>query len=108
MGVNPNVVTTVGPIAHQFWPIAGVSFFVSLLATPLFRKIALRFNIVDRPDDFLKPHQKPIPYLGGVAIFLGWLAGVLAAISITGLNVRTGVMAGIALAGLATMLTGLF
>ena len=57
--------------------IAGCSFGISLIATPLCRAFARSRRIVDRPDDFLKPHKKPIPYLGGVAICLGWAAGIL-------------------------------
>src|SRR5687768_10809791 len=101
-------VTSVGDIGHHFWPIAALSFGVSLLCTPLCRKIALRYGIVDKPDNFLKPHQKPIPYLGGVAIFLGWLAGILITLVLGGINVRVGLMGGVALAGLAIMLVGLF
>lgn len=95
-------------IAGRFWLVAAVSFGMSLVATPICRRIALKKGIVDRPDDFLKPHEKPIPYLGGVAIFLGWLAGVLAALALSETNVDVALMAGIVLAGLAITLTGLF
>lgn len=91
-----------------FWPVLLVSFVVALTTTPLCRAIALRLKIVDRPDDFLKPHQKPIPYLGGVAIFLGWVVGVLITLWWTSWNVRPELMIGIAVAGLLIMLIGLF
>jgi len=93
---------------QQVWPIAAISLGVSLVATPLCRQVALSRGIVDRPDDFLKPHEKPIPYLGGVAVFAGWLAGILVAMMLTGIQVRTATMATIAVAGLAIMLIGLF
>lgn len=48
-----------------------ISFIVTLITTPLLREIALKKNIVDQPDSSLKIHIKPIPYLGGVAMFLG-------------------------------------
>ncbi|HRX86667.1 MAG TPA: MraY family glycosyltransferase [Phycisphaerae bacterium] len=64
-------------MARAYWPVLAMSFCTALLATPLCRALALKRNIVDRPDDWLKPHHKPIPYLGGVAIFLGWLGGIL-------------------------------
>jgi UDP-GlcNAc:undecaprenyl-phosphate GlcNAc-1-phosphate transferase len=97
----------------QFWPIAAASFLVSLLATPVCRQLALRLRIVDRPDDFLKPHKQPIPYLGGVAIFLGWLAGiglmlVLQYNASESMHVRIPIMVAIAAAGLVIMLIGLF
>lgn len=53
---------------------AGVFIFsllASLLLTPVFRSLAIRFRVYDMPDQRLKPHARPIPYLGGLAIFLG-------------------------------------
>jgi len=91
-----------------FWPVLLVSFVVALATTPICRTLALQLRSVDRPDDFLKPHQKPIPYLGGVAIFLGWVAGVLIALRLASGNVRMPLMLGIAMAGLLIMLIGLF
>lgn len=100
-------------VLRQVWPVALASFLVSLLATPICRRIALRFRIVDRPDDYLKPHKQPIPYLGGVAIFLGWAVGLGIAIAYNasapeGWHIRPGMMLGYAVAGLAIMLVGLF
>jgi len=100
-------------VVGQFWPVAATALLVSLVATPICRRIALRFRIVDRPDDFLKPHHQPIPYLGGVAIFLGWLAGIGAALLLLaegseGMHIRPGMMLGIAASGLTIMLVGLF
>jgi len=54
-----------------------VSYVVAALATPLLRALARRLKIVDKPDGYLKPHARPIAYLGGVAIYLGWVAGLL-------------------------------
>lgn len=48
----------------------------SLIATPLMRRLALRNRVVDMPDNLRKTHTQPVAYLGGVAIFLGWLVGV--------------------------------
>ena len=63
-------------LLRAYWPVLAASFLASLLATPLCRLVALRKGIVDKPDEFLKPHGRPIPYLGGVGIFLGWVAGI--------------------------------
>lgn len=71
---------TLDEVVRTYWPILAISFGVSLLATPVCRWYARRRKIVDRPDDFLKPHKQPIPYLGGVGIFLGWIAGLVAAL----------------------------
>lgn len=72
--------TTLTEVIRAYWPILVCSFGVSLLATPLCRRYALHRGIVDRPDDWLKPHKKPTPYLGGVAVFLGWAAGIVLAL----------------------------
>lgn len=48
-------------------------FFCSVVFTYLIRKIALRYKIVDQPlDEGRKIHKKPIPLLGGLAIFLSF------------------------------------
>jgi len=54
-----------------------VALLVSLLGTPLFRWFALRKHIFDRPDQAVKIHKAPIPYLGGGAIWLAWTLAVL-------------------------------
>jgi UDP-GlcNAc:undecaprenyl-phosphate GlcNAc-1-phosphate transferase len=41
--------------------------------TPRMREAALRFGIVDRPDGRLKAQREPVPYLGGIAIYLAFL-----------------------------------
>ena len=43
--------------------------------TPLMRRIALRFGILDRPNSSIKTHKEPVPYLGGLAV---WFAYCLA------------------------------
>lgn len=48
--------------------LAAVSFALSLILTPLIRNMALRFKLVDEPDNHRKFHKVPIPRIGGVAI----------------------------------------
>jgi len=48
--------------------LAAASFALSLILTPLFRNLALRFKFVDEPDNHRKIHSVPIPRIGGVAI----------------------------------------
>jgi len=59
----------------------GLTFFLSLMAalaaTPLARRAAISLDIVDHPGG-RKAHHAPIPYLGGVAIYLAFIA-ILAA-----------------------------
>jgi UDP-GlcNAc:undecaprenyl-phosphate GlcNAc-1-phosphate transferase len=61
---------------HNYLPVFAVAFIVTLLATPLMRKLAVNHGIVDRPSEARKVHRIPIAYLGGVAVFLGLLAGI--------------------------------
>jgi len=42
----------------------------------LFRRVGIKLDLVDRPSGTLKPHEKPISYMGGTAILLAlvpWL-----------------------------------
>lgn len=57
-----------------------VAFAVTVLTTPLAIAAAKRFGIMDFPDQLLKPHARPTPYLGGTAICAGWLVAVLVAV----------------------------
>ena len=61
----------------QFWPVLLTSFLCTLAATFLCKKIALRFGIVDRPDELVKTHKEPIAYLGGVGMLIGFTVGLL-------------------------------
>lgn len=54
------------------------AFIVSFIFTPLMRRVATFYNIIDKPDLVRKMHARPVAYLGGVAVFLGWLAGIAA------------------------------
>lgn len=56
---------------NYFLP-ALIAFSLSLILTFLIGSLALRWNIVDLPDNFRKIHTKPIPLLGGLAIFLSF------------------------------------
>ena len=60
-----------------------IAFLSSLLLTPIVSRIAKQFNIVDVPKD-RKVHDKPVPRLGGVALFLSFFV----ALSIFVLNKR--------------------
>ena len=64
------------------WWIGVVALGVSLVLTPVVRLIAYRAKIVDRPDDLLKPHARPIAYMGGVAMCIGLLAGLVVYVTV--------------------------
>jgi len=77
-----NIIGPARPITwvFRFWPVLAASFVGSLAATWLCKKIAVKFGIVDRPDDLVKTHKEPIAYLGGVGMLIGLIIGVLASI----------------------------
>lgn len=64
----------------QFWPVLVFSFISALVATSLCKSIALKFGIVDKPDDLVKTHKGTVAYLGGVGILAGLTVGVLTGI----------------------------
>ena len=64
-------------IFHGYVGVLVVAFLVSLLATPLMRRLAVMYGVIDRPLAARKVHRAPIAYLGGVAIYLGMLGAIL-------------------------------
>ncbi|MBN3038756.1 MAG: undecaprenyl/decaprenyl-phosphate alpha-N-acetylglucosaminyl 1-phosphate transferase [Candidatus Omnitrophica bacterium] len=53
-----------------------ISLVVALVLTPSMRKISLQYQILDRPGK-RRVHTKPVPTLGGIAIFIAFMAAVL-------------------------------
>ena len=80
-------------ILQPYMPIFYVSFLATLILTPLMRGLAHRHGVVDDPDGKRKIHAQPIAYLGGISIFLGWLAGVSVAVFLRPHNAAPGSMA---------------
>jgi len=50
-----------------------LSFLLAIYGTPMARSAAIKFGIVDRPDGNLKVQREPVPYLGGLAIYMAFL-----------------------------------
>ena len=50
-----------------------VAFLVALIATPVVKSLAFKVGAVDVPKDNRRMHDHPIPRMGGLAIFLGFL-----------------------------------
>jgi len=73
--------TAIEVLENKWW-IGLVALGVSLVATPIFRFIAYRAKIVDRPDQLLKPHGQPVAYLGGLAMCVRYLGGLIGLASI--------------------------
>lgn len=51
------------------------TFILSLVITPLIKKLAIKIGALDKPDE-RKVHKKLMPRLGGLAIYFSFLAGV--------------------------------
>jgi UDP-GlcNAc:undecaprenyl-phosphate/decaprenyl-phosphate GlcNAc-1-phosphate transferase len=74
--VTQSAAISYSAMVQPYMPVFYVSFLVTIILTPLMRTLAHRHGVVDDPDNKRKVHSTPIAYLGGVSIFLGWLAGI--------------------------------
>jgi UDP-GlcNAc:undecaprenyl-phosphate GlcNAc-1-phosphate transferase len=52
------------------------AYIVSFIFTPVMRRVAEYYGVIDKPDLLRKMHSRPVAYLGGVAVFMGWVAGL--------------------------------
>jgi UDP-GlcNAc:undecaprenyl-phosphate GlcNAc-1-phosphate transferase len=80
----------------------GVALVLALYITPIMRQAAIRFGIVDRPDGRLKKQREPVPYLGGLAIYLSFLMALTATLRFDSTEVL-----GLLLAGAIVVILGL-
>ncbi len=76
VGETGNAALTAGEVLNGYLYVFIVAFVVTMAVTPLIRKIALRTGIVDHPDSGRKEHRSTVPYLGGVAVFVGLVAAI--------------------------------
>ena len=53
-----------------------IPFLFVLAITPFIKKVALHINAMDIPNA-RKVHKKPIPRLGGLGIYMGFLLGYM-------------------------------
>ncbi len=56
--------------------VIAFTFFISLITVPVVKKIAVHTNALDIPNE-RKVHNKPMPRLGGIAIFFAFLVGYM-------------------------------
>lgn len=62
----------IAPYIYCFY----AAFIVTFLFTPIMQTVASYYGIIDEPDLVRKMHTQPVAYLGGVAVFLGWMAAL--------------------------------
>lgn len=53
-----------------------ITFLASAILVPIARRVAFHVNALDIPNE-RKVHQKPMPRLGGIAIFLSYMLGYM-------------------------------
>ncbi len=63
----------------MWWPFAvGGAFLLSSLLTPLFARLAEQWGIVDIPKGERKIHDRIVPFLGGVSVFIAFAVPTIA------------------------------
>ena len=66
--------------SQDIWTVLlalGLAAAVSLAATPLVKALSVKVGAVDVPKDGRRMHDHPIPRMGGLAIFLGFMTAIL-------------------------------
>ena len=72
----PGRAITADQVLSPYIYVFYVAFIVSFLFTPAMRMVATYYGIIDEPDRLRKMHTVAVAYLGGLAVFLGWIAGL--------------------------------
>src|SRR5678815_3140561 len=72
----PTTVFTADEVVSPYIYVFYVAFVMSFVFTPIMQTVAGHYGIIDAPDNKRKMHNTPVAYLGGVAVFLGWIAGM--------------------------------
>ena len=65
------------PVITRIAAALGVALLISFIATPVVKALAQKMGAVDVPKDGRRMHDHPIPRMGGLAIFFGFLLSTL-------------------------------
>lgn len=60
-----------------------VALIISFLTSPVVKSFAYKVGAIDVPKDSRRMHKEPIPRLGGLAIFIGFIVSILLFAQIT-------------------------
>lgn len=71
-----------------------VALIVSFLMTPIVKTFAYKVGAIDVPKDARRMHHVPIPRLGGLAIFIGFMVSILLFVDIRGDHQMQGILMG--------------
>ncbi len=66
-------------VVQEYQYFGWLALLATVFLTPVAIRAAHRYRVLDMPDQVLKPHARPIPYLGGTAICAAWSAALLVA-----------------------------
>jgi UDP-GlcNAc:undecaprenyl-phosphate GlcNAc-1-phosphate transferase len=69
---------------NKYFFVFSLAAIVSFCMTPLAKKIAHKIGAIDVPKDERRVHKKPIPRMGGLAIFIGFMVSVFSFIPLEG------------------------
>jgi UDP-GlcNAc:undecaprenyl-phosphate/decaprenyl-phosphate GlcNAc-1-phosphate transferase len=72
----PTTVYSADEVISPYIYVFYAAFLVSFVFTPIMQTVAGHYGIIDEPDNKRKMHNTPVAYLGGVAVFLGWISGM--------------------------------
>ena len=78
------------------------ALLISFVATPVVKSLAQKVGAVDVPKDNRRMHNHPIPRMGGLAIFLGFLLSTLIFVPMSSS------MRGMLLGGVIIVILGIF
>ncbi len=67
----------------QLFLVLLIAFAISFASTPIVKAFAEKFGAMDIPTEKRRVHDHPIPRLGGLAIFFGFIFAVLLFVDIT-------------------------
>lgn len=71
-----------------------VALIISFLMTPVVKTFAYKIGAIDVPKDARRMHHEPIPRLGGLAIFIGFMVSILLFANIRGDRQMQGILMG--------------
>ena len=62
---------------HNVLLVVLITFVCSVILVPATMKVAIHVRAMDYPDGIRKFQKKPMPRLGGIAIFLSFMVGYM-------------------------------
>ncbi|MCT8975802.1 undecaprenyl/decaprenyl-phosphate alpha-N-acetylglucosaminyl 1-phosphate transferase [Clostridium sp. CX1] len=58
---------------NKLYVLAVISIIISAILTPIVKRFAIKIKAIDIPKDNRRIHKKPIPLLGGLAIYFSFI-----------------------------------